>query len=303
MSEKKFSGKKMLVYLLVMIIAVSWGLSFLVTSILVERLNPVQIQSGRWGVAGFIFLVMLLSGKVRLKFKGRKWWLLIVVSICQPCLYMIFENNGIKYTSASVGSIMIATIPCMVIILNMIFTGKRTSKRGILSILLAFAGVAVCTTLSPAFSIHGDLKGYFLMMGAVLAGAMYTVVCAKASEDYTSLEITCFQAIFAAVVFNFFNFALGYGGTTYAVLIGDLRLLGGILFLGVICSAVCFFAFNKTLTMMDPALANNMNSSMTTVVGALAGILIGGDPGGWYTIVGLIMTVVGVVLSSREIKE
>ena len=54
---------------------------------------------------------------------------------------------------------------------------------------------------------------------------------------------------------------------------------------------------------MDVALANNMTSSLVTVIGVAAGIFIAGDPGGLYTVIGLAMTVVGVWLSSQAQEE
>lgn len=295
-------SNKILVYSLVLTIATCWGLSFLATALLVKVLDPIQILAARWLIAGLIYLAMILAGKIKLDLRKKTNYLLLVCAACQPCLYMYCENNGVKYTSASVGSIMIAVIPCVVIILNAILFKKKTTRTGVFSIILAFTGVAVCTMFSPAFSFTGELKGYFLMMGAVLGGAMFTVFASKAGDDYSSVELTSAMAIIGALFFNALNLGCGFGISTYTTILSDWRMTAGILFLGVFCSAICFLAFNKTITLMDPALANNMNASMTTVVGALAGILIGGDPGGLYTVIGLAMTLAGVILSSREIN-
>ncbi len=295
------SHNKFIIYAMVLAIGTCWGFSFLATSLLVKVIDPVQVLTVRWTIAGLIFLAMIAMGKIKLDLSKKGRGFLVLCAFCQPVAYMFCENNGIKYTSASVGSIMIATIPCMVLIFNALIYKQRTSRMGVVSILLAFAGVAMCTMLSPAFSIHGELKGYFLMIGAVVAGAFYTVFSARASSSYNSVEITAFQAIFGLIIFNIMNLAMGFGFETYSIVFSDWKLIAGVAFLGVFCSAFCFFAFNKTISMMDPALANNMNASTTTIVGALAGIIIGGDPGGWYTAVGLVMTLAGVILSSKQI--
>ena len=236
-------SNKILIYSLVLTIGTCWGISFLATAILVKYIDPVQVLAVRWAVAGVIFLALVLFGRIKLSLRKPTSKLLFIAALAQPCLYMFCENNGIKYTSASVGSIMIATIPCMVLILNSIIYHHRTSRMGIVSIILAFAGVATCTMFSPAFSIHGELKGYFLMMGAVFGGACFTVFRAKAAKDYTSVEITAFQAIFGMIFFNVLNIAMGYGFETYTIVFSDWKMTAGILFLGVFCSAVCFFAF------------------------------------------------------------
>ena len=296
------NSKRLLIYGLVMVCSVFWGFSFLATSILVRKLEPIQIQASRWLIAAAFYGVMIALGYIRIDLTRRKRWLLLLCGLTQPCFYMIFETYGIKMTSASVGSIFIATIPCAVLIIESVFFRSRTSRNGIISILLAFSGVAVCTVFSPAFSLGGSTIAYIFMLGAVLMGGIYSVVSHRAGTDYSSLEITASMAILGCVFFNALNFAMGYGLETYGTIVSDSSLLIGVVFLGVCCSAICYLAFNKSIVLVNPALANNMNASMTTVVGALAGIFIGGDPGGIYTAVGLVMTIAGVILSSREIR-
>ena len=295
-------SNRILIYGLVLVCSVFWGFSFLATSILVKTLDPIQIQAARWLIAAAFYGVMIALGYIRIDLSKNRRWLLLLCGLSQPCFYMIFETYGIKMTSASVGSIFIATIPCAVLIIESLVFGNKTSRNGIISILLAFSGVAVCTVFSPAFSIGGSATGYLFMLGAVLMGGIYSVISHKAGADYSSLEITASMAIIGCVFFNTLNWVMGYGLSTYSAITGDARLLIGIVFLGVCCSAICYLAFNKSILLINPALANNMNASMTTVVGALAGILIGGDPGGIYTIIGLAMTIAGVILSSREIS-
>ena len=62
-------------------------------------------------------------------------------------------------------------------------------------------------------------------------------------------------------------------------------------------------AYNKLLQYVDAALGNNIVSSLSTVIGVVAGILIMGDLWGWYTIVGLAITLAGVWLSTLRMKE
>lgn len=300
--QEKRSSTRILVYGCVMICAVFWGFSFLATSILVNYLDPIQIQAARWLIAATFYLVLMLVGFIKIDFSKKRRWLLLLCGLVEPCLYMTFETYGVKLTSASVGSIFVATIPCGVIVLEALIFKNKTSRRGVISVLLAFSGVAVCTAFSPAFSLDGSAIGYLVMFGAVLMGAIYGMMSLRASEDYSSLEITACMAITGGVVFNLANFIMGYGVKTYTVILGDAKLVGGILFLGICCSAICFLAYNKSISLVNPAIAQNMNSSMTTVVGALAGIFIGGDPGGIYTVIGLAMTLSGVILSSREIS-
>ena len=297
----KKKAEKKIVYGLVIILAVFWGLSFLATSVLVKKIDPIQIQAVRWIIASCVFLIFILAGKIKIDFHKKNVKFLFITGLVQPCAYMIFETYGIAMTSSSVGSIFVATIPSMALLISTIFLHKKTTTMGIVSIFLAFAGVVVCTVFSPAFSLNGEVLGYLVLIGTVIIGGIYTCVSAKAGEEYAALEITTVMSFMGAIFYNILNFVMGYGFETYTVYFNDLHLIVGILFLGVCCSAITYLGFNKIITLMDPVIANNLSSSMITVVGVSAGIFIAGDPGGIYTLIGLAMTLSGVYLSSKQI--
>ena len=295
-------GNKRLIYISVIAISVLWGLSFPATAILVERMDPVPIQALRWLIAAVIYAVYMKVKNIRIDFRKKRVKFLLLTGLCEPCIYMIFETYGIMKTSASMGSIFVATIPCACLIINSLLFHRRTGKMGIAGIIMAFAGVAIGTCFSPAFKAGGDAAGYIMLLGAVISGGMYSTASNRAGEDYSSVEITAVMAFMGTVFFNVLNFAMGYGVSTYKTAVSSAGLLGRVLFLGIGCSAICYLAFNKILSLVDPAVGNNLSASMVTVVGVTSGILIGGDPGGWYTIVGLILTLIGVYFSSRQIE-
>ena len=299
--EKK-ENNRLLIYLGVLIAGGLWGFSFLATSLLMENgIDPIQIQAWRWTLASACFLVFVLFGKLRIDLHKKSAKYLILPGIFEPCMYMIFENYGIKYTSASIGSIFVAVIPCVVLIIGAIFLKRKTSIRGKISIFLAVFGVILATVLSPDFSIEGSGIGYLLLIGAVIAGGLYNIFIAVVSGDYEPMEITAVMAFVGMIFFNVLNFAMGYGFDTYITVIADRSLLIGVVYLGVCCSAITFLVLNKVLSVMNPAVGNNLVSGTVTICGVFAGVVFGGDPCGWYTILGLAFTVIGVWLASREV--
>ena len=76
-----------------------------------------------------------------------------------------------------------------------------------------------------------------------------------------------------------------------------------LLFLGVFCAFASYWCYNRLLHYADAALANNIVSSLSTVIGVAAGVIVLGDFWGWYTIVGLAITLAGVWLSTMRMKE
>lgn len=283
-----------------MVASFCWGMSFLIMTILLKRMTPLQILADRWLLAAVLFLALIGAGKVKINVRSRSFKFAVLAGILEPGCYSILEIYGLKFTSASVSSIFIATIPCMTLIIGGIFFHQKASRQALLSIALAFAGVVICVVFSPDFSMGGSGLGYLLMIGAVVLASFYSFSSARASEEIGPGGITAVMAIIGAVVFNAITFFQGEGLSTYRIPLSDSEVAVGIVLLGLFCSSLCYICFNKVLSMMDTAIANNLSGSMTTVVGVLAGIFLGGDSGGFYTAVGVAMTLTGVFLATKD---
>ena len=288
---------------LVLAVTVSliWGFSFVATDILLEAFEPVQILLLRWLAAALLYLFFVIRGKIRFKFRGKALRWIILTAVAEPCLYAIFETYGVKLTSPSISSIFIATIPCMTLITGALFFRGKTSRRGVFGILLAFAGVLICTVRPSDLSSGGSPAGYLILFATVLAGALYTHFSARAGKDYPPMSVTAFMSFCAVPWFGFLNHAMGYGLSTFRTFFSSPKLIAGVLFLGIFCSAVCYQGYNKVLQVTeDTAVASSLIANLVTVFGVIAGILVRHDAFGWYTPVGLVITLAGVAVSSRE---
>lgn len=295
--------KKNTVYFLILIISTFWGLSFIALTVLMKWLDPLQIIAVRWTLASLIFITIMLLGKLKINTKKENFKYLILTGLLEPGIYSVFEVYGLSYTSASISSVFIATIPCMSLVLGFFIFKIKPGKMGFISIFVAFTGVMICTCFTPEFSTGGHLLGYGLMIGAVFVGTLYGFISARAGRDYSAIEITTVMALVGMVFFNFANLLRGNFSASYIAVFSHLKAAACIIFLGVFCSALCYIALNKILANINPSIANNMIGSSITVIGVLSGVIINGDPAGVYTIFGVSLTLLGVYLSSKEIED
>lgn len=301
--NEKITDKKWFIYGLVPICALLWGLSFLGSTIALRSLDVIQLLSLRWTVATLVFLLLTAFGAVKISYKGKtKKWIMLV-GFLEPCIYSIFETLGVKYTTTSESSIFIATIPLMVLLIGELIFRRKNSRKVRGGIIIAFVGVMVCILFSPAFSLDARGKGYIFLMGAVFCGSLYSYASSHASEEYNSVEITFNMAVMGCIFFNCINFAMGNGFSGYRMCFQDMNLLIAVLFLGVGCSCICYLIFNFVLGKMPATTATNLVSNSTTAVGVLSGCIFAGDPFGWYTVVGLVLTIGGIYLSSAKDGE
>ncbi|SCJ95840.1 putative DMT superfamily transporter inner membrane protein [uncultured Eubacterium sp.] len=301
--KEKISDKKWFIYALVPLCALCWGFSYLGITVTLKSLEPIQLLAMRWTVSALIFLILAACRIIKVQYKGKDIKLVLTVGILQPCIYSIFETVGVKLTTTSESSIFIATIPLMVLIIGSLILHKKNSRRTILAIVMAFAGVVICVAFSPNFSLGGKGLGYLILFCAVLTGAFYTYTSSKAAEQFDAIEVTFSIAVMGGIFFNCVSFAMGYGFSGYRACLTDMKLLAGVLFLGICCSSLCYLIFNFVLGKLPTAIATNLVTNSTTAVGVISGCAFAGDPFGWYTVAGVALTITGVCLSSLGNKE
>jgi len=300
MRKGKAGGKAFLAFL-IFIQGSIWGLSFLGTNIAVSRLAPIQVVTLRWTSAAAVFAVLALLGKVRLPRDWRGWKALLPVGLMQPCLYALFEAEGIRQTTTSESAVIIGAIPVMTLVLGGVLRRKKSGWLTVAGILLPFLGIACCTVLSPRFTVGGRLVGYLELFVAVLAGAAFMNLSSRIGQQYGSAEITAAMSFLGCIFFNVLNLAMGYGLDTYRMGVEYPDAGLACLFLGVLCSSLCYLLMNYILSRIrNAAIASNLSNCWTTVVGVLSGILITGDPWGWYTGLGLVLVAVGMAMCAKE---
>lgn len=299
MTETK--DKKWVFIVLIAICALLWGLSFFGTKVALTYMDTMQVLCLRWIIAAIIFALLAAFKVIKINFKGKPVKFIMLLGLVQPCIYSVFETTGIDLTTTSESSIMIATIPLMVLVLGRVVLKRKFSRRTVFAIVMAFVGVFICIAFAPNFSLGGKGLGYLALFGAVTTGATYNHMSNKAADNFSPLEITFMMAIAGGVVFNILNFTMGYGVTAYKMMFGNLECFIAILFLGVGCSCICYIIYNLALGKLPTAIASNMVANSTTAVGVLSGVIFAGDPFGWYTIVGLGLTLAGIWITSSKV--
>ena len=296
------TGSKFIIYTMFAATALLWGLSFLSTKIALDKLEVMELLAVRWTISAALFGILLLFRLIKVSFKGRPKKYLILGAFVQPCLYAIFETWGIDFTTSSISSIFIAVIPLAVVVLNAVLFRAKVSKKTVFAIILAFSGVLVSVILAPDFAVGGRFIGYACLIGAIFTGGLYSVIANKVGQEYSPIEFTCFMAIMASVWFNVLSLIQGNGFSGYVDAFSGGETILAVIMLGVGCSFGAYLMFNYTLSKLPAELASCIQANSTTAIGVIAGIALGGDTWGWYTILGLAMTIAGVVISSMDVK-
>lgn len=106
------------------------------------------------------------------------------------------------------------------------------------------------------------------------------------------------MTIGGCLFFNVLSLTAENGLRGYQLLFAGGSETAALLFLGVGCSCIAYAISAHAISKLKTVVVSNIQTNSATVVGVIAGITLGGDTWGWYTIIGLIMTITGICLCS-----
>lgn len=259
-------------YLALAIAVLFWGLSFVATKIALQSFTPFCLIFFRFFAASIFFAVLLwrtgfppLSGKTLRS--------LLLLTLMQPGLYFLFETTGLQYTSATKTSLIIATIPIVVLVLSAVYLKERLRPLNILGIILSLVGVALLI-FGGAHQITagGILLGDILIFGAVLAASIYMIMTRRLGESLTSLQITGMQIIFGALLF--FPAFLWDLPKLHWQAVSHESLIA-LIVLTIFATIVAFLCYNYALTRIPAAQAAVCINGIPLVTAGGAWMLLG----------------------------
>lgn len=284
--------KKGTLYML--IVVVLWGFSFIGTKVLLDHLDPAMI-----GFLRFFMASLILIAICRTKAGYTKKELLYVALsgfFGITCFYM-FENTALIFTTPTNASLIGATVP--VIFLLTIDVLKRRFSKPIkyVGAFIAFVGVSLLI-LNGKFNLSLNPIGDILMLGAVFSWVIYTMIIEQLKSKDTlviSRDLTIFGTIFLL------PFALYEARDLKFDIVSNLDLflvICALLYLGVLCSAVGFYLWNKAIGLVGSSTTTNGLYFLppVTILGDM--FLLGNTPN-VYVMVGSVLVLVGVYFSER----
>lgn len=285
---------KTTVYLIAIICSVFFGMTFLGAKIALEQLDAIQVLACRWTLAFVLFAIAVLLGCIKVDYRKKPIWMVAGMALIQPCINTICETCGVDMTTTSESAIMYAMIPMAVVLISRVFLKQRIRPLVGIGIVVSFLGVFIAIAFGGD-GFGGNILGHLVLLGMVITGALFIIVSGKISDKFNAMERTFMMAALATVWFNGLNMARGKGFDGFVICFQDLKTGLAILFLGAIGSFMCYILLNYIVGKMPAAQASSIQVNITSLTGVVTGIIFQGDPFGWYTVVGMVMIIAGVV--------
>jgi drug/metabolite transporter (DMT)-like permease len=274
--------------------AVLFGASVVAVRVAVREVPPVSLAVLRFGQGGLLLAAILLVAAPR--YLRTRWDRLLLFGLLGLVLFVLFPltfNIGLKYTEASRGAVMLATMPIWSALLGRAI-GERLAGRQLIGVGFSVAGIALAF-LDPGRAVGGDAKsllgdGLLLLTG--LLGALYGLIAKRVLAVDHPATVTTYAMLIGTVLLLP---AAAVEGLVPAIERLDWQLLGLVVFLGVLGGAVAFLLWNWALSRLTPtqvAVYVNLNP----IVAALLGVGLLGERRSALFLLGFAAVVTGVLL-------
>jgi drug/metabolite transporter (DMT)-like permease len=285
-----------------LVLAVSfWGLSFIFSKSLLAHVTPIAliffriiIASVLLGVCCWLFFPQSLREITR-----KEWLNLLALSFFEPFLYFIFETYSLKFTDATIVSVIIATIPIFTVLMSVFYFKEVLSGLNLFGVFLSVAGIVLM--LLPEFSdVTFNPYGILLAFGAVAASVGYSFFIRKINDRFHSVFIVACQNVVGFFLFlPLFVVMHGVAGMKEqfsALALPSVAV--NILFLAVFCSALAFVLYVIALQKVGLARSNTF-TNLIPIVTAVAAYFVIDEQFTLYKILGTLVVIVGVFLVQR----
>ena len=191
--------EKIWIYIAAVLATFFWGFSFVWFKQAIVVYKPLTIVFIRLVIAS-----VLLSGYIALFKKGQKIApkdikLFFLLAFFEPFCYFLGESFGLTYVSATIGSIIIATIPLFTPFFSYMIIKERLTIYGIVGLVISFAGVLLIVT--GDYSGVTTIKGVLLMFFAVFSAICYGIVVKKLTVTYSAFTIVKWQNLIGLFMF------------------------------------------------------------------------------------------------------
>ena len=292
------SNHKALQWILLTILAIIWGSSFILMKRGLETFTPPQVAAIRM-VVSFLCLFPFAIRHIKTIPRDR-WKYIIAAGLCGNGIPAFLFTEAETGLSSSIAGVLNTLTPVFTLIVGFLFFKMRTTFLKVLGILLGFVG-ALCMILYNAKG--GFETNYFYAFYIVLACIFYAF-SANIIKTFLGNINTLHQSGFAL-------FAIGPPSAIYLFNTDFTQRLsaGGpaltsfyyVVVLGMFGTAIALVLFNKMLKITNTIFA----SSVTYFIPAVAVMwgLLDNEKLGIPHIIGLLTILLGVYLINRKPAE
>ena len=275
-----------------LLLAVMWGVSIPITKLGLLTLPPLTLTALRFAIAVPLMFVFVV-GKQSLP--RRALPRIAALGILGIGIGQVAQTFGVAGTSASVGTIISATIPIFVVVFAAMRLRQSVSSLQILGLVAAFIGIALVASGrgdAASAASQTSLGGAALVLLSALTSAFYYVWSVELTEQYGTAVVAAWSTLFG------FLALLPWAGWEMSRVAFELTATGAAtaVYLGVVVTVAGLFLWIHLLRTVPARIAAGIQY-LQPVVGVAAAAAMFGDQLGVLFALGVLLVLGGLALT------
>jgi drug/metabolite transporter (DMT)-like permease len=272
-----------------------WGGMYVVSKAVMEVIPPFTLITLRL-VLGILVLAIVASLYKGWKVSGKQFWQVFSVGFVGYGISLGFQFVGTNMSTAANGSLVTSATPAFVLLFAVILLREKITPRRLLALVVASLGVLAVIDPRTAQLSPTLFWGNLSLVAAALTWALYSVLIRKVTRniDVLSTSLIAFLGgLPVSIPMGFWEVSTqGIGQIGWGV-------VGGILFLGIISTALAMYLWNTAFARLEAGVAS-LTFFAQPVVGTILGAVFLGEKITPLFILGGVLIGIGLLISSRE---
>lgn len=277
------------------ILAITWGSSFILLKKALLGLNPVEIGAFRILIAGILLFAI---GFKRLKKIEKSYWKpLGIVAIFGTFFPVFLFSYAITEIDSGIAAVLNSLTPLITMVLGFFFFDFSFTKKQVIGIIIGLFGTL---TLLYQSALENPTKNYWYALCILIAATGYAFsvnYIKRKLSDLDSVSIT--SATFTLLLIPAFLILVLSGFTKKSLSDPILYTsLGYVFILAAIGTSMAMLLFNKLIQISSPVFSASV-SYLITVVAVIWGI-IDGEKLSVLQCLAAVVIILGVFLAQKK---
>jgi drug/metabolite transporter (DMT)-like permease len=272
-----------------------WGGMYVVSKVVLEVIPPFTLLAIRL-IMGALVLGAVIFLRGNIDFTKKNFRDAFLVGVIGYGISLGFQFVGTKLSTASNGSLVTSATPAFVLLFAPFLLKEKTTARGLIALIVSSLGVLAVIDPRTANFSSTLFIGNLSLLAAALTWALYSVLVRKVSTTtnlLASSAVMLLGGIPSSLVFSFFEIK--------NQAIGEITpgIIGGLLFLGIVSTAIAMFLWNYAFAAL-PASAASLTFFAQPIVGTLLGWFFLNEKITPLFVLGGVMIGIGILIASME---
>lgn len=290
-------------YIILLLVPLFWGGAFGTTKHILSEIGPLTTSALRFMLAGLIMLAWSTwRGELVWASMRRNFFGLLALGATGVFSYNYFFATGLQYTSAITAALIIVINPVFTTCIASFFMGEAWNWRTIVGVAISLLGVSLVIS-------KGDLSvlthmsigiGELYLFGSVASWVAYTLIVKKVTRTMENGLMTSVSTMMGAVMLLLISMVKE--DQWHNVLHVSNQTMTEIVYLAVCSTVFAFLLFNWGVERIGATKASAY-INLTPINAAWIAILLYGEKIAAYHLIGMAVTITGVLITTRNKVE